>query len=134
MTLTLTRFDQTDTRTIGNLFVNNFLECYTLEDAVRAGPKVPGQTAIPLGRYRVAMTFSQRFQRVLPLLLDVPNFTGIRIHAGNTDRDTEGCILVGRSRGSDGLLESRLALEALLPKIQAAVDAGEECWIEIVHP
>lgn len=134
MTLTLTRFDQTDTRTIGNLFVNNFLECYTLEDAVRAGPKVPGQTAIPLGRYRVAMTFSQRFQRVLPLLLDVPNFTGIRIHAGNTDRDTEGCILAGRSRGSDGLLESRLALEALLPKIQAAVDAGEECWIEIVHP
>lgn len=121
MTMELRRVDLTDERTIGELRIADLFECYTLEDAVREGPKVPGKTAIPAGTYRVTMSVSQRFQRRLPLVEQVPGFTGIRIHAGNTDADTEGCILVGRGRGADSLTDSRVALEALVVKIEAAI-------------
>ena len=90
MELTLTRTDFTNDSTIGELSVNGKFECFTLEDKVRP-VKIKGMTAIPAGAYEVVINFSERFQRPLPLLLNVPNFDGIRIHAGNTAKDTEGC-------------------------------------------
>lgn len=128
MELFLTRYDLTPARTLGMLAIGGVFQCYTLEDAVREGPKVPGQTAIPYGRYQVVLTMSQRFGHVLPLLLDVPNFTGIRIHAGNTAADTEGCILVGTEREGDAILHSRVALDALMERIQSA---HEGLWIAV---
>lgn len=68
--------------TLGKLVINS-LVLFTCEDTVRDGPKIPGATAIPAGKYKVVITFSNRFQRHLPLLLDVPGFSGIRIHSGN---------------------------------------------------
>jgi len=105
---------------------------YTLEDrvcelGVACGGKVPGATAIPAGKYRVILDFSQRFQRELPHLLDVPCFQGIRIHAGNTAADTEGCILVGLQRGPDAIYQSRDALITVLN----VFSGGNQAWLEI---
>jgi len=109
--------------TLGELYCDGQFECFTLEDTVRP-VKIPGATAIPAGTYQVVVTLSQRFGRELPLLLNVPDFEGVRIHPGNRPQDTEGCILVGRTKGADFVGESRLAFDALFPRIQAAVDQG----------
>jgi len=102
---------------------------YTCEDVVR-DHKVPGLTAIPVGTYQIAMTFSQRFQKVMPLLLNVPNFTGIRIHAGNTSSDTDGCILVGFSTDGTRVIDSRAAVQVIDYRIAEALKEAE-VWIEI---
>lgn len=82
--------------TIGRLSIDGVFFCHTLEDTVRpAGVKIPGRTAIPAGQYEVLLTHSVRFKKILPLLLKVPGFEGVRIHGGNTADDTLGCILVG---------------------------------------
>ena len=94
------------------------------------GEKIPGDTAIPEGRYQIIINHSPRFKRDLPLLLKVPNFEGVRIHPGNYAKDTEGCILVGRKRIPGMVQESRLAFDALFAKIQAALES-EEVWINI---
>lgn len=118
--------------TLGKLSIDGAFSCYTVEDVVRPeGEKIHGRTAIPSGRYRVVITHSPRFNRNLPLLLDVPNFEGIRIHAGNTAADTEGCILPGFKRTANGVAESRLAFEALYSRIAKALDAGAEVWMEV---
>ena len=121
--------------TLGELTCDGTFECFTLEDEVREGDimvvKVAGKTAIPAGRYQVVITRSQRFGRDLPLLLNVPNFEGIRIHPGNTAANTEGCILVGTKRGPARIDDSRTAFEALFAKIQAALAGGDRCWITI---
>lgn len=118
--------------TIGLLTVDGQNECFTLEDVVRpAGEKIYGETAIPAGTYNVVITPSKRFGRDLPLLENVPNFDGVRIHPGNTAADTDGCILVGTSKGPDVVFESRKAFDALFPKIKAALDAGEKVTLEI---
>ena len=123
MVLRLLRKWRTPDATIGELYVDGAFECFTLEDTVREGDisrvKVPGKTAIPAGTYGIEMTLSPRFQQVLPLLVAVPNFAGIRIHAGNTSADTEGGILVGKERDADDVRDSRLALKELLAKIEA---------------
>ena len=95
--------------------------------------KIKGVTAIPAGVYEVVVNFSQRFQRPLPLLLGVSNFDGVRIHAGNTDADTEGCLLVGKSKAADFIGGSRAAFDALFPKIQHAA-MREKIFIEIAQP
>jgi Steigviridae/Suoliviridae L,D-carboxypeptidase/transpeptidase len=118
--------------TIGRLFVNDRWECWTLEDVVREGPKVLHETAIPAGRYRVVIDRSERFQRMLPHVLEVPGFTSIRIHPGNTDKDTSGCILVGQGRGLRSVAGSRLALEALQPQIAGALAKGDGVWLNVV--
>jgi hypothetical protein len=100
--------------TVGELFVAGRHQCFTLEDFVREGEKVPGATAIPTGRYALKVNYSRRFNMVLPILVDVPQFSGVRIHAGNDAGDTEGCILVGRTRGEDWIGESRAALGDLM--------------------
>ena len=119
MNLTLIREPSTAHSTPGTLLVDDKFECYTLEDVVRAA-KIAGETAIPAGTYKVIIDMSNRFKRLLPLVVDVPGFAGIRIHPGNTDKDTEGCILVGTSRSKDFVGNSRVALDALFKKMQAA--------------
>jgi hypothetical protein len=127
MELQLIRNEFTDSSTIGKLFVEEF-SCYTLEDRVRAkGVKIHGRTAIPIGRYKVVITFSNRFQRRMPLLVDVNGvfkaygveFEGIRIHWGNTDKDTDGCILVGTTSGVNVVNQSRIAYDKLFAILDA---------------
>jgi hypothetical protein len=117
MKLELVRKVKTGESTIGILSIDGKFECYTLEDVVRVGEKIYGQTAIPTGTYKVILTMSPRFKRVLPLIVDVPGFDGIRIHPGNTAKDTDGCILVGTSSGKDVVNNSRVAFEALYSKL-----------------
>jgi Family of unknown function (DUF5675) len=132
--LTLQRLQQANGCTLGSLSINGNHECWTLEDTVRApGVKVAGQTAIPAGTYKVVADWSARFQRIMLHVLDVPDFAGIRIHSGNTAADTEGCILVGLDRLKERVGRSRAALEMLQPKVQAALDAGEEVTLEVVR-
>jgi hypothetical protein len=104
--LKLIRKNFTEQSTIGELSVDGAFECFTLEDKVRP-VKIKGETAIPAGTYEVAVTFSNKFQKFLPLLLDVPNFDGIRIHTGNTPKDTPDCILVGQGNGVDSISNRR---------------------------
>ncbi len=84
-----------DRNIIGDLFIDGVFFCHTLEDEKRAdGLKVYGETAIPSGTYNVKVTMSNRFKRLMPLLIDVPMFKGIRMHGGNTSKDSHGCPLV----------------------------------------
>lgn len=104
--------------TIGKLSIDGEEFCDTLEDTVRdfgkAGEgKVYGKTAIPVGVYKVILTFSNRFKRVLPLICNVPHFEGIRIHPGNTAEDTHGCILVGKNSEIGKITESKATFERL---------------------
>lgn len=119
------------TSTLGIMSIDGEMTCHTLEDVVR-DEKIYGETAIPAGRYRVIVNFSNRFQRDMPLLVDVPGYTGVRIHTGNTDKDTHGCILVGSAVGADGntVTGSRLAFDRVFPQIRDAVEHGE-VWLEI---
>jgi len=101
MILKLVRFLESDTTTLGRLFIDNYFFCYTLEDKVR-DVKIKGETAIPEGVYTVVMTYSNRFKRSMPLIYnknmivkkDGMIFRGVRFHGGNTHYDTEGCILI----------------------------------------
>ena len=124
------------TCTIGELFVDMVPECFTLEDTDRklednADAKISGQTAIPRGSYAVAITYSNRFKRDLPILQNVPGFQGVRIHPGNTSEDTEGCILVGRGKTDKTVTESRAAFNALFDKIEKALAEGDTVMLEI---
>ncbi len=129
MELQVKRTDFSDDSTIGELSVNGQFECYTLEDKVRP-VKIAGKTAIPPGRYEVIINFSQRFGYPLPLLLNVPDFEGVRIHPGNTPANTEGCILVGETKSENFIGQSRIAFDQLFEKLKAAA-ATEKIFIEI---
>jgi hypothetical protein len=122
-TLVLERDWFTDLSTSGQLFIGGKFECYTLEDKVRP-VKIAGITAIPVGTYSVAISFSPRFGRPMPLLMDVLGFEGVRIHTGNSAEDTDGCILVGVGRTKDHLQGSRIAYDALFPKLEALLLQG----------
>lgn len=135
MKLRLERTTFTDKSTIGALYVNGVFQCWTLEDRDRkleaGGEKVYGKTAIPRGTYDISITYSNRFRRELPLIKSVPQFDGIRIHAGNTDADTEGCILVGAGIGADRIFNSRATFDALFNRLDVAYAKGEAITIEI---
>ena len=131
MELLLQRKIFTDKSTIGELFVDGVFECFTLEDVVRDDEKIKKVTAIPDGIYTVLVTWSPRFKRQLPLLINVPGFDGIRIHPGNTDKDTDGCILVGNTRGKDFIGESRIAFDNLYKKLISTLHAKGAVSIEI---
>lgn len=121
--------------TIGKLYVDGVFFAYTLEDIDRhledGGKKINGETAIPRGSYKVIIDFSNRFQKQMMHVLNVPGFEGIRIHAGNTDKDTEGCILLGKVRSDNAVFNSREAVNALFEKVRAALDAGQEVNLEV---
>jgi len=117
MEIKIKRLHRTDHSTIGELSIDGKFECFTLEDIER-DVKIKSETAIPKGTYKVIINRSNRFKRLLPLLLNVPNFEGIRIHSGNTNHDTEGCILVGLTRSQDFIGQSRKAFNKLFKKMQ----------------
>ena len=140
MTIYVTRDDCTPDRTLGTMRFEDGFVCQTLEDPMREGEKVYGDTAIPLGTYRVTITRSKRFNKMMPLLHNVPNFGGVRLHCGNNTDDTSGCILVGMGRNADAdsdglqLLDSRDAMDEVQPRIASALARGEEVWLDIVQP
>jgi hypothetical protein len=141
MEITLQRNPSKGGFTLGKLSVNEQFLCYTAEDVIRekrgvpvAQWKVAGQTAIPSGRYKVVVSMSNRFKRPLPELLNVPGYTGVRIHPGNTAADTEGCILPGVGAYSAGVTQSRAAFGALFKRIQEAIAVGEDVHITIKNP
>lgn len=124
--LLLKRIWLTEKTTIGELSIDGAFECFILEDKFRPPPeaKVYGKTAIPNGRYEIIINHSPRFGVDLPLLLNVPGYEGVRLHPGNTADDTEGCLLPGRVRKADQVLESRLAERVLFAKLKAALEKG----------
>lgn len=138
MKLELKRTQCGGTTTVGQFFVDGEYECLCIEDQDRqlesnpAG-KVYGQTCIPRGKYKVIITWSNRFNRELPLLVGVENFSGVRIHPGNTHENTEGCLLPVTSVTPDGQvgMNSRNAFHKLFAKIDAAIAKGNDVEIEI---
>lgn len=129
--------------TIGFLSVDGVYLCDTLEDPVRdfnkdgdlldtGETKIYGNTAIPYGIYEVKLTYSPHFKRVLPILLDVKHFEGIRIHRGVNQKHTEGCILVGKNKIKGGLVDSAHWEKMVIALLKDAEDRKEKVFIEIV--
>lgn len=141
MEMKLARIYFAPTYTIGKLSLDGLPFCDTLEDANRdlnkdgkfdnGEVKVMHETCIPFGRYEVIMTLSSRFNEVMPLLLNVPGFDGIRMHSGNTDKDTSGCILVGTNTAKGMVTGSRDKVALLYPKITEALKT-QKVFITIV--
>jgi hypothetical protein len=121
----------TDESTIGELYFDNSTErvCYTLEDCLRQ-VKIQDKTCIPAGTYEIVFSFSNRFKKFLPLLLNVPGFTGIRIHSGNIAAHTEGCLLTGFDKGENIVMNSRAAFSYFYANLQGAMKNGK-VFIEI---
>lgn len=134
MTIRIIREPSHDGTTLGVVFLDSRFYCFSLEDQIREGVKIPGETAIPAGRYEVRITWSPRFNRLLPEVLAVPGFEGIRLHPGNTIADTSGCILLGIQRAGVRILESGKACAYVQEQIQAAADRGEATWLTVENP
>ena len=126
MKLLLKRLHKTSNSTIGELSIDGKFEAYTLEDVERK-EKVFGKTAIPKGTYEVVMTMSNRFKKMMPLLLNIEGFVGVRIHSGNNASQTEGYILLGTTRSIDFIGGSRDAIAKFYPKLEAALKVGKVC-------
>jgi len=143
MEIQVNRIARKDGYTIGRMSLNGVYFCDTLEDTDRGlnstmsvdeilSKKRKGITAIPTGKYDVILTFSPRFKRVLPLLLSVKGYEGVRIHAGNTAEDTEGCLLVGENKIKGQVLNSRATLERLMSVLLECEKRKEKISITIV--
>ena len=146
MELIVDRKTHTTDATQGTLSIDTGLNmqhiCYTLEDARRAtGVKIRGDTCIPAGRYRVGVSYSARFKRDMPMIYNCADlitlknegisFTGIRIHGGNTHKNTEGCLLVAYNIVNDTTIQGTAETE-VTTLIKTALDFGEEVWIEFL--
>jgi len=131
MNLYVLRTSYSKDTTMGNLIVNDKVFCYTLEDVVRAkgAPKVNDETAIPAGRYEIIVNFSDKFKRQMPLLLNVPGFTGIRMHGGNTSVDTSGCLLCAYNKVDAKTIQG--TAEKDITKL-LLTKPNEKNWIEII--
>lgn len=128
MRLTLIRIANKPTYCIGKLYIDGEYFCDTLEDVDRGLDdsmdeseilklKVKGQTAIPTGIYTILLTYSPKYKRIMPLVNNVKGYSGIRIHSGNTHKDTEGCLLVGKNKEVGKVLESRATYNALFKRL-----------------
>lgn len=128
MILRIVGTDYYDNCIIGNFFINDFWLCYSLEDKLRK-KKIYGKTAIPNGEYKVVLDHSYKYNRVMPHILDVPNFKGVRIHKGNTEKDTEGCVLLGAHKGEGYIYNCSRVYNKLVEQMQEAIENGEEIKI-----
>lgn len=135
MKLTLKRIALRPTYTIGKLYIDDVYFCDTIEDAVRdlnkngkfdnGEKKIHSKTAIPYGTYEIKWTYSPRFKKYTPQLMNVPSFEGIRIHAGNTSVDTEGCLILGKNKQVGKVLNSRATINKFYPIIKEACSNGK---------
>ena len=132
MKLVLERYEHGENYTCGKLSIDGEFFCYTLEDAGRM-VKIYGETCIPTGTYKVTIDYSNRFKQDMPHVLDVVGFAGIRIHSGNTDKDTEGCILLGLTHDStqNFVGQSKKAYNKFFPLLRSALDLKEIVTLEI---
>lgn len=121
--------------TPGVMYANGLRFCVTCEDHDRkleaGGTKVFGKTAIPRGIYKLITSFSNRFQRVLPQVLDVPGFEGIRFHGGNAAEDSSGCILIGKVRTSTGIAQCADTVNRMIAQIEACEEQGGNVRLEV---
>lgn len=145
MKLKLVRNTDTESFTEGKLYIDGIFECYTVEDEDRGlelgGTKVQNQTAIPKGIYNITISKSERFSKLrgkttfLIEVLDVKGFAGIRMHFGNSSKDTEGCIIVGSINdrtNDDWVGGSRIAYETLHKKVKTALSNKEKVTLEVI--
>lgn len=143
MEITVKRKFKGNNYTIGSLYIDDKYFCDTLEDIDRgltdnmtdsyiSTVKVVDQTAIPIGSYKVTITYSNRFQKLLPLINNVKGFSGIRIHSGNTKEDTSGCILVGFNTKKGKVVNSRVTFNKLFNILQDTLNNGEQVEIKII--
>lgn len=121
MKIVVVRDTFTENSTIGKMLIDGAFFCYTLEDTIR-DTKIAGETAIPYGTYKVIVNMSNRFKRLMPLLLDVKGFEGVRIHNGNTKEHTHGCILVGATKSKDFIGDSKVTFNKLMTKLNGVKD------------
>lgn len=135
MNLVLLRDRFADDFTLGTLTESGVFIGYTCEDVDRkmeeGGTKVHGRTAIPRGRYKCVLSRSNRFKRVMPEVQNVPGFSGVRIHSGNTAADTEGCPLLGLERTGNGVRNCAAPNAELMRLMESAAKHGEEVWLTV---
>jgi hypothetical protein len=119
---------------ISEFWINN-KKFFMIEDPLRE-VKIKGITGIERGIYKVIMTMSNRFKKIMPLLLDVPDFKGVRIHSGNTELDSEGCLIIGSKLGylndKRAVLNSKDSCSYVYSEIQKAINKGEDVTIELI--
>lgn len=145
MNILLYRIAKKVTYTIGRIYFAG-CKCDSLENPVRelldingdgdfndpGEGKIYGQTAIPAGKYEIKMEMSPHFKRMMPYLQDVPGFSYVMIHAGQDERDTAGCILIGENTKPGKLVNSRAWSDLLNKKLLEAEERGERNYIEII--
>lgn len=135
LNLMIRRFGFQAKFTKGEMLANGIHLGYTCEDVDRrletGGTKVPKETAIPRGRFKVTISHSNRFDKEMPEVLSVPQFSGVRIHGGNTAKDTEGCPLLGAELTPDGVRDCMTINSMLIKMIGECIAQGNECWLEV---
>lgn len=142
MKIVIKRIAKKSTYTIGKMYIDNKYFCDTLEDKDRGLKdsmsvndilriKVKGETCIPSGTYKVDYTYSPRFKKKMPLVCNVKGFEGIRFHTGNTDKDSEGCILVGLNKIKGKLIDSRITYHQFDIVIQNAINVKQPIELTI---
>jgi hypothetical protein len=109
--LTVLRDTFTDQSVTSEILLDGTLRWYGIEPPNRSGPK---PFCIPAGTYKVVLAQSAHFDMIVPVVLEVPQFTGIEIHPGNFPRDTHGCLCIGEDRGPDDVTQSRAAFDELM--------------------
>lgn len=135
MEIVVKRIALKPTYTIGKLYIDGEYFCDTLEDTVRdlnkngkfdnGEKKVYGETAIPYGKYEIKWTYSPRFKRYTPQLTNVPSFDGIRIHSGNSSKNSSGCLLLGENKQVGKVLNSKATINKFYPIIKQACSKGK---------